>query len=286
MITGATRVAGVIGSPVRHSLSPALHNAAFTHRGVDAVYAAFEVAPGGAAAALDAMDALGLMGLSVTMPHKDEMWAALAERGRVDTHAATLRTVNTVARDPDGTLVGLSTDGPGLIASLRLDAQWHPEGQRCAVVGAGGAARAIAVALASEGAAEVGIVARRGGQAQLVADLIGTSGRVASQRDLAAADLIVNATPVGMGEQAGELPLDPAVLHAGQLVVDAVYHPLDTALLQAARAVGAATLDGLGMLVHQAALQQLHWTGVAGDPVVMRAAAQAELSRRSTIAGQ
>lgn len=286
MITGTTAVAGVIGFPVRHSLSPALHNAAFAHRGVDAVYAAFEVAPGAASAALDAMATLGLLGLSVTMPHKDDMWAALMQRGRVDAHGAVLRTVNTVARDPDGTLVGLSTDGPGLVASLRQDAQWSPEGRRCAVLGAGGAARAIAVALAMEGAAEVSIAARRPEQARLVAELIGGVARVTSPDDLASADLIVNATPVGMGERAGEIPLDHAVLHAGQLVVDAVYHPLDTALLRAARTRGASTLDGLGMLVHQAALQQLHWTGVAGDPVIMRAAAEAELSRRSTIAGQ
>lgn len=285
MITGTTRVAAVIGSPVRHSLSPALHNAAFAHRGVDAVYAAFEVAPGAAGAALDAMDTLGLLGLSVTMPHKDDVWAELNRRGRVDTHAAALRTVNTVARDGDGTLVGYSTDGPGFVASMRADAGWDPAGLRCGVLGAGGAARAIAVALAQAGAAEVAVVARRPTAAQAVIDVLGPVGRVARSGDLAAMEVIVNATPVGMGERGGDLPLDPTQLHPGQLVADAVYHPLDTALLQAARAVGATTLDGLGMLVHQASLQQWHWTGVAGDPEVMRAAALAELARRSAASG-
>jgi shikimate dehydrogenase len=285
MITGATRLAAVIGSPVRHSLSPALHNAAFAHRGVDAVYAAFEVAPGRGGAALDAMDTLGLLGLSVTMPHKDDVWAELTRRGRVDAHAAALRTVNTVARDADGSLVGYSTDGPGFVASMRVDAGWDPAGLRCAVLGAGGAARAIAVALAEAGATEVAVMARRAAAADAVVELLGAVGRVAPTSDLATMDVIVNATPVGMGDRAGDIPLDPSQLHPGQLVVDAVYHPLDTALLQAARSAGAATLDGLGMLVHQASLQQLHWTGLAGDPGVMRAAAQAELARRSATSG-
>jgi shikimate dehydrogenase len=285
MITGTTRLAAVIGSPVRHSLSPALHNAAFAHRGVDAVYAAFEVAPGRAGAALDAMDTLGLLGLSVTMPHKDDVWAELTRRGRVDAHAAALRTVNTVARDADGSLVGYSTDGPGFVASMRVDAGWDPAGLRCAVLGAGGTARAIAVALAEAGATEVAVMARRAAAADAVVELLGAVGRVAPTSDLATMDVIVNATPVGMGDRAGDIPLDPSQLHPGQLVVDAVYHPLDTALLQAARSAGAATLDGLGMLVHQASLQQLHWTGLAGDPGVMRAAAQAELARRSATSG-
>lgn len=281
MITGATRVAGVIGSPVRHSLSPALHNAAFAHRGVDAVYAAFEVPPGGAVAALEAMETLGLLGLSVTMPHKDDMWEALRTRGRLDPHAAALRTVNTVARDADGVLIGASTDGPGLVASLRADAGYDPHGRRCAVLGAGGAARAIAVALAHAGATQVLVVARRPEQARLAAALAGPTAQVGQHEHLAQVDLIVNATPVGMGDRVDDLPLDAAVLRPGHLVVDAVYHPLDTALLRAARAAGAATLDGLGMLVHQASLQQQWWTGTPGDPTVMRAAAEAELTRRS-----
>lgn len=281
MITGTTRVAAVIGHPVRHSLSPALHNAAFAHRGVDAVYTAFEVEPGAAAAALDAMETLGLLGLSVTMPHKDDMWAALRERGLVDEYASALRTVNTVGRNTDGVLVGYSTDGPGFVASLRSDAGWDPLQRRCAVLGAGGAARAIAMALAQAGAAEVSVIARRHEAARQAVDMVGAAARVGSHGDLGDMDLIVNATPVGMGDRAGELPLDPAVLHPGQLVADTVYHPLETALLQMARAAGARVLDGLGMLVHQAALQQQHWTGTPGDPVVMRAAAAAELARRS-----
>ena len=281
MITGTTRVAGVIGSPVRHSLSPALHNAAFAHGSFDAVYAAFEVAPGCASQALDAMEHLGLLGLSVTMPHKDDMWACLRERGRLDPHAAALRTVNTVARDADGTLVGASTDGPGLVASLRVDAGYEPRGRRCAVIGAGGAARAISQALVEAGAAQVLVVARRVEQAEQAVAIAGRAAVVGRLQDLREVDVIVHATPVGMGERQGELPLDPELLHAGHLVVDAVYHPLDTALLQAARSAGAATLDGLGMLVHQAALQQRWWTGRAGDPAVMRAAAEAELTRRS-----
>jgi shikimate dehydrogenase len=277
-ISGATRVAGVIGSPVRHSLSPALHNAAFAVAGVPWVYVAFEVAPGRASEALVAVRVLGLGGLSVTMPHKDDVANLVDE---LDPAAAALRSVNTVVPLADGRLKGYSTDGAGFVAALR-EAGHDPAGRRIAVIGAGAAGRAIIDALARAGASELVVVNRSMERAHTAAALAGDIGRVGTESDVSGCDLVVNATSVGMGGHG--LPLDPARLHAGQVVADLVYHPLETPLLGAARRAGADTVDGLGMLVHQAVAQQQLWLGVRPDPEVMRAAALRELAARAQIA--
>lgn len=274
MISGATRVAAVIGSPVQHSLSPALHNAAFAQLGLDWVYVAFAVPDGGAQHALDAMRAFDLGGLSVTMPHKEAMALACDS---LDPAAAALRSVNTVVPQPDGTLRGHSTDGDGFVASLAA-AGVEVDGRSIAMLGAGGAARAIADALARHGAARVVVVNRTAMSAEAAASLAGSVGEVGSPAAVHDADIVVNATSVGMGGH--ELPCDPASLHAGQVVADIVYHPRDTALLQAARGAGARTVDGLGMLLHQAALQQQLWHGHLPDVGVMAAAAERALAAR------
>ncbi|MEI6404027.1 MAG: shikimate dehydrogenase, partial [Actinomycetota bacterium] len=137
------------------------------------------------------------------------------------------------------------------------------------------------------GAASVAVVNRTPDKAAVAAALAGRAGAVGAREHIAAADIVVNATSVGMGSVGGSsdaLPVDPALLHAGQVVADLVYHPLDTALLVAARAAGATTVDGLGMLVHQAALQQQLWLGVLPDVAVMRAAALHELAARAAAA--
>ena len=273
-ISATTRVAGVIGSPVRHSLSPVIHNAAFVAAGVDWVFAAFEVVPGGAPTALAAMKALGIAGLSVTMPHKDDVAAAA---DILDPAARALGTANTVVLQPDGRLAAYSTDGAGFVASL-ADAGVDPKGLSIAVIGAGGAARSVIDALARGGAGEIVVVNRSADRAEIAAALAGDRGRVGTAADITAADLVVNATSIGMGT--AELPCDVSLLRAGHVVADLVYHPLETALLAAARAAGATVVDGLGMLVHQAALQQQLWTGRVPDIAVMRAAAEAELARR------
>jgi shikimate dehydrogenase len=275
VITGATTVAAVIGSPIRHSLSPALHNAAFRAAGVPWVYVAFDVAPGEAVSALDAMRTLGLGGLSVTMPHKE---AVAANVDRLDPAAAALRSVNTVVRGHDGLLVGHSTDGAGCVASIQ-ETGAEVAGRSIVVLGAGGAARAVIDGFARAGAAEVVVVNRSADRAQQAAALAGAIGRVGSLDDVRAAEIVVNATSVGMGS--ADLPLDPALLHRRHVVVDLVYHPLETALLAAARDVGAHVVDGLGMLVHQAALQQQLWLGVLPDAAVIRAAALHELAERA-----
>lgn len=247
-----------MGDPVAHSLSPLLHNAAFDALGLDWVSVAFRVPAGRAGDALVGMRALGLAGLSVTMPHKQDAAAAVDE---CTPEAARLGAVNCVV-PRRGRLVGESTDGAGFLASLRRGAGFDPAGRRCVVLGAGGAARAVISALAGAGASEVAVVNRTPDRAAAAAALAGPAGRSAGPDAVAEADLVVQATPVGMPSVGPpSSPVDPGLLHAGQVVADLVYHPAVTPLLAAAKARGALPLGGLGMLVHQAALAIEHWTG-------------------------
>jgi shikimate dehydrogenase len=269
-------VAAVIGSPVAHSLSPAIHNAAFEAAGLDWVYVAFEVAPGRAGAAVDAMRVLGLGGLSVTTPHKEDVAAAVDELAPA---AKALRSVNTVAVTADGGLVGHSTDGDGLVAAL-ADAGIRLPGAVVAVVGAGAAARSVIDAVGRAGANEIVVVNRTPKKAEEAAGLA-VVARIGSIDDVPGADVVVNATSVGLNSSA--VPFEPGHLRRGQVVADLVYHPLETRLLAAARDRGCQVVDGLGTLVHQAVVQQELWTGRRPDPVVMRAAALAELARRGDV---
>ena len=282
---GSTRLAGVIGDPVRHSLSPVLHNAAFQALGLDWAFVAFPVAAGQAAPALLGMRALSVEGLSVTMPHKTAV-SGLVDR--LTPVAERLGAVNTVAWEGTA-LVGHNTDGPGFVESLRSDQGVDPRGMRCVVLGAGGAARAVVLALAEAGAGEVAVVNRTARRAHEAAALAGAAGRVDAPAAVADADLVVNATPVGMGGagpdgtgvMAAGVPVDPGLLKAGQVVVDLVYHPPVTPLLREARSRGATTAGGLGMLVHQAALAFRLWTGEDPPLEVMSAAAAAAVAHSS-----
>jgi shikimate dehydrogenase len=268
VITGVTRVAGVIGDPVRHSLSPRLHNAAYRVLGLDWVFMAFEVPDGRAPAALDAARELGFVGLAVTMPHKRAM-AALCDE--LSLGASALRSVNTVTVKTDGRTAGDSTDGDGFMRSL-VEADVDVAGRDVLVLGGGGAARAVAHALAGAGA-HVAVSARRAVAAQAAAALAPGAAIDWSNRAGAASavDIIVNATPVGMAGDPS-LPLPEHVLGVGQVAVDLVYEPLETPWLAAARAHGAQPVSGLGMLVHQAALQVELWSGEAAPIDAMRAA--------------
>ena len=274
MITGATRVAGVIGDPVRHSLSPVLHNAAYEALDLDWTYAAFEVPLGGTEDALAAVRALGLVGLSVTMPHKA---AAAAACDELSPQAKALESVNTVTLGPGGRLLGDSTDGEGFVRSLQ-QAGHDPAAGRFLVVGAGGAARAVALAVGLIGA-KVVVAARRPDEAARTAALASGTTIGWDERNDAISDsvFIVNATPMGMGSDDCPLSLDP--IEPRHIVTDLVYHPLDTALLRGARSRGAQTVDGLGMLVQQAALQVERWSGKVPPVAVMRAAAERALGR-------
>jgi shikimate dehydrogenase len=280
VITGRTRLAGVIGDPVRHSLSPVLHNAAFQAVGLDWVYLAFEVPAGGAVAAVAGMRALGIDGLNVTMPHKADVAAAVDE---LSPTAQALGAVNTVVRE-GSILRGENTDGEGFVQALRLDEGVDPAGMRCLVVGAGGAARAVILGLAQAGAAEIVVAARRAEPAALAAALAGDIGRVGTVEEADSAELVVNATPVGMGEvaelDAPMLPVPAGRLGPGQVVADLVYHPLVTPLVAAARQRGAVAVNGLGMLLHQAGIAFRLWTGEDAPLEAMSAAVLAELSRQ------
>jgi shikimate dehydrogenase len=263
----------VIGSPVEHSLSPVIHNAAFAALGLDWSYFAVSVPDGRATDALAAMRSLHLAGMSVTMPHKA---AAAAGSDVLTARAERLGAVNCLAWR--GTQIeGDSTDGPGFLDSLVVDHAWDPAGRRAVVVGAGGAARAVIAALAEAGAAQVGVLARSPERASQAALLAGEVGAVVEAERVAAADLVVNATPVGMGGDPA-LPVDPGCLGSGQVVVDLVYDPVETPLLVAARERGAMPVNGLGMLVHQAAHAFRRWTGEDPPIEVMSAAAVAALA--------
>jgi shikimate dehydrogenase len=249
-----------MGEPVGHSLSPLLHNAAFDALGLDWVSVGFPVPAGAVRDALAGIRALGVVGLSVTMPHKHD---AAAEVDECTPVARRLGAVNCISRR-DGRLVGDSTDGPGFVAALHRGIGFDPAGTRCVVLGAGGAARAVVLALADAGADAVVVVNRTAARAVAAAELAGDAGSVGVPLDVAGADLVVQATPVGMalGAESDErLPFHPDLLRPGQVVADLVVHPLETPLLRVAAERGARPLNGLGMLVHQAALALERWTG-------------------------
>ena len=252
-----------------------MHNAAFAACDLDVVYLAFPVPAGQAGAALGAGRLLGLLGLSVTMPHKTDV-AGLVDRPSSTVTA--LQAANTVVFSDAGATAGESTDGGGFVDSLRLDHDLEPRGLAVAVLGAGGAARAVVLALAEAGCREVVVINRTAAAAETAAALAPGIGRVGRAVDVADADLIVHATPLGMGTSA-ELPIDPALLRPGQIVADLVYHPRRTPLLAAAEDRGCRTVDGVGMLVHQGARQFTLWTGVEAPRAVMRAAVETALDR-------
>jgi shikimate dehydrogenase len=290
-VSGYTHLTAIIGDPVRHSLSPAMHNAAFAAAGLDWLFVALPVERGAGARALDAIRVLGIEGLSVTMPHKADAAAACDE---VRGDAARLRSVNCISRGTGSALVGESTDGEGFLRSLREEGH-DPAGLGALVLGAGGAARAVVLALAQAGA-RVQVSARRPAAAADVAGLaqgmsrgIGGGVTTVAWAEVAAAarscDLVVNATPIGMaalGSAAGSgeiaLPLTAEDLGPGRVVADLVYQPRRTALLELAAASGAATVDGVGMLVHQGAIAFERWTGTTAPVEVMRAAVLAGLA--------
>jgi shikimate dehydrogenase len=254
MITGSTRLAGVIGYPARYSLSPALHNAAYVAMNQDIVYVALPVV-NDIRTAVEAVRAFDMVGVSVTVPHKAAVIPYLDEISPV---ASKLNSVNTIV-NRNGRLEGYSTDGTGFIEALSV-AEFTVEASRCVVIGAGGAARAVVAALGEAEAGDIAILNRTVGKAEQTAD-IAARARVGGVDDIASADLVINTTPVGMGDTSNETPIDTSAISSRHLVVDIIYHPIRTALLQQAKSRGARIMNGLPMLVHQAALQIEIWTG-------------------------
>jgi shikimate dehydrogenase len=268
-MTAKGRVAGVMGWPVGHSRSPRLHGYWLAQYGVDGAYVPMAVAPERIGEALRGLSALGFTGCNVTLPHKE---AAFAAMDALDETARRMRAVNTVVVQPDGSLRGSNTDGFGFMENLKAGApNWRADAGPAFVVGAGGAARAIIVALLDAGAPEVRLTNRTGERAeQLKTELaaVGLAERlklvdwVSRETRLAEVNLLVNTTTQGMVGQPA-LALDLTALPTGALVTDAVYTPLETPLLTDAKTRGNQTVDGLGMLLHQARPGFEAWFGVA-----------------------
>ncbi len=285
LVTGTTKVVGVMGHPVKHSLSPPMHNAAFRALGLDFCYVPFDVPREKVADALRGLLALGAVGTNVTIPLKQ---AAFEAMDRVSEHAAALGVVNTVVCAGEE-LVGDNTDGPGFLRSLDEEGV-DPAGRDIVILGAGGAAKAIAHALAERRPARLTIAARRpeqveetvAGVARRFPDVPVEGADLLDPRQMNAlclkAEMVVNATPLGMYPEDQAMPPVPEeALHPGQVVCDIVYRPLETLLMRRARARGCQVVGGAGMLVHQGAIAFEQWTGVAAPVEVMRRALLAQL---------
>ncbi len=282
-ISARTKVCAVIGNPVEHSLSPAMHNAAFGALGLDYVYVAFRVEK--TAAAVAGFRAMGnFRGLSVTIPHKVAIMAHLDE---IDEAARHIGSVNTVVND-GGVLKGSSSDGPGALKAL-TDAGVEVAGRRVLVLGSGGSARAITFTLALlERPPELEVLGVVPDELEtLVRDLkgktrAGVTGRPLEHGTLkagmAAAEVVIHCTPVGMDPKVGETLIPRELLRPGQAVFDIVYTPLETRLLKEAKAAGCRTIPGLEMFVNQAVVQFELWTGRNAPVDVMRRVVERSLS--------
>ncbi len=289
-VSGTTKLAGVIGHPVTRSLSPAMHNAVYDRLQLDWVYVPLDVPDEtGLRRLVAAMRSMRFVGFNVTMPYKQAMVELCDEVAMAASMAGAINTVHCV----DGRLVGYNTDGRGLLEALELGAEMSVAGKKVVLLGAGGAAGGAVVAFILARAASVTVVNRNGDHAEELLERVGphmgaVQARWMSYADaeqaVREADLIVNATPVGM--QAGDpSPVPMSWLGPGQVVFDMVYGtPEPTALVREAQAAGATALDGLGMLVCQGAMAVDIWNDskqVRTPRDVMRAAAEAALAARN-----
>jgi shikimate dehydrogenase len=287
-INGRTKICGVFGWPVEHTFSPAIHNAAFAAAGLDYVYVPFKVEPRCLAAAVEGIRALGLAGVNLTIPHKEAVLPLLDE---LSDEAKMIGAVNTVVNRA-GRLYGDNTDGKGFLSALK-EAGFNPAGKTVLFLGAGGAARAVAVQLAMSGAKKMIFTNRTGkrsvelasfvaGSTGIPVDLIPWPDRAVGklpERVLVESDLVVQATSLGMSPNINEtVPLPFECFKPGQTASDIVYNPVETLFLKKASQAGADTVSGLGMLLHQGALAFELWTGIAAPLEVMRAALKKELT--------
>lgn len=261
MISGRARLAGLLGWPVSHSRSPRLHGHWLQKHGIDGAYLPLPVRPEDLAATLALLPRIGFVGVNVTVPHKEQ---ALQLAHRVDPVARRIGAANTLVFAEDGTIEARNTDALGFIASLREGApDWRADAGSALVLGAGGGVRAVIVALLDAGVTNIRLANRSRGRAEALAaelpgiELVDWSERAGA---CAGAELLVNGTSLGMnGGTSLDMPLDDLPRHA--LVTDLVYAPLETELLAAARARGNPTVDGLGMLLHQAVAGFEAWFG-------------------------
>ena len=265
VISGKTKICGVIGDPIEHTMSPVMHNAAFKELGMDYLYVPFRVREEELGEAIEGMRALNIRGLNVTIPHKVAVIPLLDE---LDPLVQKIDAVNTIVND-DGVLKGYNTDATGFLQAL-LERGIKPEGKSVVILGAGGASRAISFILAERGAHLV-ILNRNSDRAEELAGRIsqafknGVKALKLDEENLSAvldsADILVNTTSVGMGTAIDEAPLPARLLKPGLVVFDIVYNPIKTRLLREAETAGAQTINGVDMLAWQGALAFEKWTG-------------------------
>jgi len=276
-ITGKTKVCGIIGDPVEHSMSPAMHNAAFRALGLDYAYLPFRVCREELQNAVAGLRALNVVGLNVTIPHKVAVMSFL---DKLDPLAERIGAVNTIVND-DGVLTGYNTDAPGFLQTMRSK-NIEPEGKNIVILGAGGASKGISFILAGAGASLVILNRTRSRAEELAAQVsqiyqrqveVVALNKKNMARALDGADILVNTTSVGMVPGIEQTPVPAGLLKPRLVVFDIVYNPLETRLLREAKAAGARTIDGLDMLVGQGALAFEKWTGQKAPLAVMKQAA-------------
>ena len=277
VISGKTRVCGVIGDPIEHTLSPVMHNAAFEALKIDYVFLAFNVKSAEVGNAISGVRALQIHGLNVTMPHKNVVVKYLDE---VDPTGKAIGSVNTIL-NKDGRLLGFNTDGVGALNALEQNGV-DPRGKKIVLLGAGGAAKAIAYTLAQE-ADELVILNRTPKPAIELADLLKQKFNKKINADvlspsslkdnLAEADVLINATSVGMKTNANQTPVQAEWLKPDLTVMDIVYDPIETKLAKDAKAAGAQVVSGVEMLIYQGAVSFEIWTACKAPVEVMRKAA-------------
>lgn len=281
-INAQTEVYGVIGDPIGHSLSPAVHNAAFRHLGLNKILLPFHVPNGRLKESLDALNWIGLKGFSVTIPHKEAIVPLLS---RIDKSVDRTGACNTVVVEPDGeTRVGHNTDYRAAMESLEVAMGGaNPDdaspllNKQALILGAGGVARSFALGLARRGAA-VSIASRTGENANRLAEAVGCRSLNWSNRAANRVDVLVNCTPVGMHPEVDDTPMPPAGFRPGTIVFDTVYHPENTMFLKLARERECQTITGVDMFVRQAALQFEYYTGHPAPVDLMREVVRRKLS--------
>jgi shikimate dehydrogenase len=286
IVSGKTKICGVIGDPIEHTMSPVMHNAAFKLLGLDFIYVPFRVKAEELGKAITGMRALNIRGLNITIPHKV---AVLLFLDRLDPLAEKIGAVNTIVND-DGILTGYNTDATGFMQAL-LDKGIKPQGKNVVILGAGGASRAISFILADSGA-HLFILNRRleldwaKELASRISQMFNTEVKAMElNRDnlgetLEKADILVNATSVGMSPDSDQTPVDAKLLRSSLIVFDIVYNPIKTRLLREAEAAGAKTISGLDMLAWQGVLAFEKWTGQKAPINLMKKEATVLLSNR------
>ncbi|GBE54109.1 MAG TPA: shikimate dehydrogenase [Euryarchaeota archaeon] len=279
-INSKTRVFAVIGSPIEHSISPEIHNSSFSELKLNYVYVAYRVERLYLREAVEGFKALGYSGVNVTIPHKIEIMSYLEE---ISPESKEIGAVNTIVFK-NSRATGYNTDGTGALLALR-EAGVKVENSRVVILGYGGAARAIAITLAMRGNIEsIAIAGRNVKKAGTLAEDIKKLGIPAQSCSITGVEniikdsnILINSTPVGMSPETEETLLTREKLHSELAVMDIVYTPLETRLLKEAKKAGCRTVDGLGMLIHQAAEAERLWLGVEPDISVMRNAAMKAL---------